>query len=284
MKKISEDVLYISDLDGTLLRRDTSLSDYTAKVLTKLIDEGMQFTYATARSLVSAQRVLAAKGLQVNFPVPVIVYNGVCIRYASSGKILSLENFSREEKEKLFLFLQKNDLHPFVYSFLGNEEKLRWMKEAEKTGMAYLKDRRGDPRLEKAISEKELLQGRVFYFTCIGRKEQLEPVFACREQYPFARFTLQEEIYRPGEYWLEIMPAGASKASALERLRKYMHFRKVVVFGDGENDIPLFQAADEGYAVSNAAEPLQKAADGIILSNEEDGVARWLSENVYTNT
>ena len=43
------------------------------------------------------------------------------------------------------------------------------------------------------------------------------------------------------------------------------------------NDLPLFQAADESYAVANAVPELKAAASGIIPSNEEDGVARWLA-------
>ena len=51
---------------------------------------------------------------------------------------------------------------------------------------------------------------------------------------------------------------------------------KLVVFGDGKNDIDLFELADESYAVSNAHEDLKKYATAIISSNDEDGVAKWL--------
>ena len=54
----------------------------------------------------------------------------------------------------------------------------------------------------------------------------------------------------------------------------------MVSFGDAINDIPMFQVSDECYAVSNAVDELKKIATGIIESNEEDGVARWLQRNV----
>ena len=56
---------------------------------------------------------------------------------------------------------------------------------------------------------------------------------------------------------------------------------KLIVFGDGKNDIDMFQIADESYAVANAHEELKKHATAVILSNDEDGVARWLEVN-YT--
>lgn len=48
------------------------------------------------------------------------------------------------------------------------------------------------------------------------------------------------------------------------------------MFGDGENDVDLFEAADEAYAVANAADVLKAVATGVIGANDEDGVARWL--------
>ena len=47
------------------------------------------------------------------------------------------------------------------------------------------------------------------------------------------------------------------------------------MFGDGENDVDLFEAADEAYAVANAADVLKAVATGVIGAND-DGVARWL--------
>ncbi|MBR4223559.1 MAG: HAD hydrolase family protein, partial [Oscillospiraceae bacterium] len=68
------------------------------------------------------------------------------------------------------------------------------------------------------------------------------------------------------------------KANAARRLKAILGCDRVVAFGDGRNDIDLFEMADEGYAVSNAHEDLKAAADGIIGSNDEDSVALWLKE------
>lgn len=45
----------------------------------------------------------------------------------------------------------------------------------------------------------------------------------------------------------------------------------------------MFELADESYAVSNAHEDLKKCATGIILSNDEDGVAKWLDSRKTNN-
>ena len=49
--------LYVSDLDGTLLRSNESTSEYTNHVINSLVDKGMIFSYATARSLITAKKV-----------------------------------------------------------------------------------------------------------------------------------------------------------------------------------------------------------------------------------
>ena len=48
--------LYVSDLDGTLLRSNEVTSKYTNQVINSLVKEGMIFSYATARSLVTAKK------------------------------------------------------------------------------------------------------------------------------------------------------------------------------------------------------------------------------------
>ena len=53
--------LYVTDLDGTLLNSSDKISQYSIEIINGLVAKGMQFTYATARSLVSASMV--AKGL-----------------------------------------------------------------------------------------------------------------------------------------------------------------------------------------------------------------------------
>lgn len=48
--------LYVSDLDGTLLRKNETLSPYTIKTINALTSSGMSFSYATARSLNTAKK------------------------------------------------------------------------------------------------------------------------------------------------------------------------------------------------------------------------------------
>lgn len=268
--------LYVTDLDGTLLNARDSISPYSIDIINRLVERGMLFTYATARSLSSA--AVVARGLSAR--IPVIVYNGAFIINPATGERLSELYFERNEADKVSELLMRNNASPLVYSYVDGVEKVSWVTAEENEGVRnYLSKRQGDRRLRPLEDSGGLYDGKVFYYTCIGEKEELEPLYELLKQDGRYRCTLQQELYRT-EYWLEIMPARATKANAIRRLKELWGCDRVVSFGDAVNDLPMFEISDECYAVSNAVQELKAAATGIIASNEQDGVARWLAENV----
>lgn len=101
----------------------------------------------------------------------------------------------------------------------------------------------------------------IFYITCIDESQKLEPFYE-KYQNDF-HCVYQEDIYSR-EQWLEIMPKKTSKSNAIKQLQALMKCERLVVFGDGRNDIDMFQIADEGYDVSNAHEDLKKNASATI--------------------
>ena len=267
--------LYVSDLDGTLLNQEARLSAYTAETLNLLIEEGLPFTYATARSVHSA-RIVAA-GLQTRLPV--ITYNGVFLQDAQTGKVLSRTVFSPEEVENLAGYLSRHPVSALAYALLDGEERVSWLPERENEGVRYyLSCRKGDKRFRAVSAEPALYQGEVFYITCIGEQDALSPLYnAVRGDTRFS-VTFQQELYRE-EYWLEIMPARATKAHGIRKLCALLGFDRVVSFGDAINDLRMFECSDECYAEENAVPELKAAATGVIKSNEADGVAQWLAGN-----
>lgn len=267
--------LYVTDLDGTLLNTDVAISEYSLNTINSLVEQGMLFTYATARSLSSAS--IVAKGLSTR--IPVIAYNGAFIIEPDTGKILSKEDFPKEQRKKIMDTLLQYNISPLVYSFVDGVEKVSWLRGTENVPKQnYLDSRKGDKRLRPVTTNEALFAGEIFYFTCLGEKEELQPLYDIFSKDENLTCTFQQEIYKK-EYWLEIMPRGATKANAILKLKELWKCDRIVSFGDAINDIPMFKISDECYAVENAVEELKKAATGTILSNNQDGVAKWLNEN-----
>ena len=266
--------LYVTDLDGTLLNSNDQISQYSMEIINGLVAKGMQFTYATARSLVSASVV--AKGLSTT--IPVIAYNGALIVNPATGEVISSLSFTGEEAARIREVLQEHGANPLVYAYVDGVERVSYVTGRENEGIRrYLEVRKGDRRFRPLEDETLLYQGNIFYFTCIADKEELLPLYEIFKRDGRYRCTLQQELYRP-EFFLEIMPEKASKAEAIKRLKEIWHCGKVVSFGDAVNDIPMFEISDECYAVANGVAELKACATGVIASNDEDGVSRWLAD------
>ncbi len=268
--------LYLSDLDGTLLRNDETISEFTANVINKLSAKGIPFSFATARSLVTTKKVTA----NITTRLPVVVYNGAFIMDNLSGEIL-YGNYFEENTKELFEDIEKQGVFPVVYSFNKGVEKLSFVESKSSQGQKiYLKSREGDKRINPVKCFKDLLKGEKFYITCIDNTEKLLPIY---EKHKNTFKCLYQKDYYSHYYWLEIMPKNTTKANAALKLKEMLGCDELVVFGDEINDIEMFKIADKAVAVANANEELKPYATEFTDSNETDGVARWLQKK-YTES
>lgn len=265
-------ILYVSDLDGTLLRNDQTLSNFTLTTINSLTSQGMLFSYATARSYATAS--IVTKGLREN--IPVIVYNGTFILENGTKKQLLSNAFAKTDAVRILYELSEGGIFPIVYAFIDGEEKFSYIKHSTTDG--FINTRHGDGRDRTVNTVSELEVGDIFHFTCIDSPQKLLPLYEkLKDEFPCVYYR---EMYS-GEWWLEIQPKAATKASAVLELKKLLGCDKIICFGDGKNDLSMFEVADECYAVENADEKLKNAATAVIGKNENDGVAKWLLKNAF---
>ncbi|MCM1284345.1 MAG: HAD family hydrolase [Muribaculaceae bacterium] len=265
-------ILYVSDLDGTLLRSNEKTSEYTNNVINSLTEKGMIFSYATARSLITAKKATSG----INAKIPLIVYNGAFVMDNFTEDIL-IANYFDDRVDAVLDDLFASQVYPIVYAYIDGREKFSFVPGLCSDGMhKFLDSRKGDIRTNVVSTAGDLKSGDIFYITCIDQPQKLKPLY---EKYKDScHCVYQTDIYT-NEQWLEIMPLNASKAKAVKQLQSQLKCEKLVVFGDGKNDIDMFELADESYAVQNAHEDLKRIATAVISSNDEDGVAKWLAEN-----
>lgn len=155
-------VLYVSDLDGTLLRSDAKTSEYTNQVINQLTSKGVLFSYATARSYMTAVKV--TKGLYAK--IPIITYNGAVILQNDTYDIIAKNIFTQAEKEEILNELLCHDIYPIVYSYQSDQEKFSYViNKCNRATAEFLSTRRGDIRDNPVEKDGELALGDVFYFT-----------------------------------------------------------------------------------------------------------------------
>jgi len=268
--------LYLSDLDGTLIRSDEMISKYTATIINRFVEAGGYFSYATARSIVTAEKVTA--GLNTAFPV--ICHNGVFIINNATKEVLQANFFTSVVANDIQKTLSKYGVLPITYAYIEGRERFSFIERDISDGMRFFLDSRlHDIRRREVDTEGELYCGDMFYFSCIDDETKLAQIRDIFRTDKRVYCVYQNDIYS-GAQWCELLPAKATKASAAIQLKEMLGCDRLVVFGDAKNDLPLFSVADERYAMSNAVPELKGIATAVIGSNDEDGVAKWLEENV----
>ena len=267
--------LYVSDLDETLLRSDERLSAFTVNTVNTLVERGMIFTFATARSLKTALEV--TQGLSPRLPV--ITYNGTFIIESGTQKILHSTGFPAAEVQAILSALRLGELSPMVRTLTHGKDRIFYDPTAVTPAMKRYLDRRiGDDRLTKLSNGEAYPNENVFCFTCMDEKEKLLRVQSALAGMGTFRIHCLHDVYTDSD-WLEIQPTAATKSNAILALKELLGCDRVICFGNGINDVSMFEIADECYAVANAEEPLKAIATAVIDSNDEDGVAKLLAEN-----
>ena len=267
--------LYLSDLDGTLLRSEERISEYSAGIINRFVQEGGCFSYATARSIVTASKVTVG----LNLSIPVVCHNGVFIMDSTTHEVMRSNFFAAEETGYLAELLNKHNVYPIVYAYVDGKERFSYIERFVTPGMRHFLDSRiGDPRRCEVKNVEELYEGGVFYMSCMDTEVSLSHIENTINADARFNSIYQKDFYSDAQ-WCEILPKDATKANAALQLKAMLGCDRMVVFGDNINDLSMFQVADERYAVANAVQELKDIATGVIESNDNDGVARWLKEN-----
>lgn len=269
--------LYVSDLDGTLLSPEAEITPFTRDTLNKLCAEGIDFTFATARSIYSALPLTAELGINV----PCILMNGVSIYDIQNQRYVKNEYIPVEASAAVLRAFEANNVRCFMYRIDDTGTLVCYYSEITTKVMRSFAESRKKQYLKPFEQCKRLIDkadGNTVYFTTTGPRDVLLPVKEEVEKIDGVDCAFYLDIYN-GEWYLEIFSHRASKYNAVKFLRENYGFEKVVAFGDNLNDLPMFEAADVRVAVGNAREELKAAADAVIGTNAEDGAARWLIEN-----
>jgi Cof subfamily protein (haloacid dehalogenase superfamily) len=269
--------LFVSDLDGTLLGPDGALGDTTAGIVNDLIADGVLVSYATARSFLWARRLTARLALTA----PAIVYNGAFVVDPRDGEAVAAHYLHDGAAATVLDTIHRHGQVPLVYSGGPRDDRVAWVEGAESPGIAvYLSERPDDPRLRPVAVRGALPASRVFTVTVIGRLEAMRALGDELRSVLGGRVTVlvQEDTYHPDQTWLEVTAPEATKAFGVRRAADLVGARRLVVFGDNLNDLPMFAVADEAYAVANAVPEVKVAAAAVIGSNAAGGVATWLRD------
>lgn len=269
--------LFVTDLDGTLLDSNACVTDQTADILNELIENGVNFTFATARTAATA--LVITQKLKINQPC--ILMNGVSIYDVIEKKYIKNEFIEYEKVISVARAFKRHNLSPFMYKIKRDMLYAIYTDFSNSAMKEFYEQRRDryDKPFIKCENLEDVADSNVVYFTILDSYEKLLPLKNEIDSISGVKYAFYKDVYH-GECWfLEIFSCNASKYNAVKFLRKYSGFDFITGFGDNLNDMPLFEACDRKIAVENAKSELKDIADLVIGDNNSDSVALWIKDN-----
>lgn len=260
----------VSDMDDTLLDDDCKLSDYTLSVLKRCMECGIRIIPASGRAMTSMLPHLR----QLNTGYPAIGCNGAQL-IGADFSLLSCKEFDAELARELCAFMDSYGFYvqvykdEFFYYATECEPSKQYKKSSGMKGMAV-----GDLQTFLTFPTPKVLG--------ITHPEDVARVLPVAEKHFAGRAAFS--VSKP--YFLEAEPPGVSKGNALKELSSIIGIdpMRTFVFGDSLNDLSLFDFTPNSVAMENGRAEVKAAARYICAPNHQDGVARFIEENILNST
>ncbi|MCM1528433.1 MAG: Cof-type HAD-IIB family hydrolase [Alistipes sp.] len=267
-----EKIILLSDMDGTLLTSKKTISGEDMAAIEKFIDMGGKFTVATGRTIQSFRQYRSILPLHM----PVIMYNGGGIYDYSQEKLLCsspLPAASREMSMELLRLMPETggevltDKGTYVFS---NTEYQQLHTRLCGITPEYM-------------SLPEIPEGGWLKVLFALAPEDIPHLQLLTEQ---LGYTGEADFVRSSDIFLEMLPKGVSKGSALAEYRKLegMEDFTFIAVGDFDNDLEMIQAADIGVCPANAEESVKNAADIVLTRTNDEGALAELIQRITDNS
>lgn len=266
-----------TDLDGTLLKSDTTVSSENLCAIKRLSKKGIKTVVLTGRTFYEIPYELRSCD-----EIEYFVYsNGAGIQSSKKG-IIYYNTFDRKTSCEIYEILDSFDTLIELYSnqfpYIDEEDYSDDSFEYYRIDESFL------PEMKKSRKPIKNLKG---LLTDESYKIEMFDVFfrndsekeACRKLL-LEKFDVIE-ITSSLSSNLEIIKKGTNKGSGLKKLCELTKYDldDIIVIGDSKNDISAFNTAKTKYAVSNACVEIKSLADKIICSNDE-GIMKYMENEI----
>ncbi len=263
--------LLFTDMDGTLLRKDCTISSDMRAALDKMTAAGHHLILSSGRPLPSILEVREKE--QINYPNMLILSNNGALVYDCDKDINLLEcRICQEDIAYIIAKAEARGLH--IHGYTAREIVCHGMN-AE---LEFYTNRIHLPLICVEDIAAYLPEG-CFKLQSIHLTDRsvLEDFRESLLDYCGNRIQM---IFSNDQY-LEILPAEAGKGNALRFIADHLHAPLSHTFasGDAENDLSMLEAAGTGIAMANATDAVKAAAQVVTTkTNNEDGLLEILDK------
>lgn len=269
--KHSRKNLLFTDMDGTLLMDDSTVSAPMKKALDRLADAGHRLILTSGRPLPAILEV--CEQAELTYPGMIIISNnGGYIYDCDEDKSILEYRLSAEDIGYIVNKAREHGIHIHGYTkshivCLEMNEELRYYTRRIHMPLKYVAD------IAEALPDGSYKLQAIHltdHNALVRFRDDLLDYCGDRIQMIFSN-----------EQYLEILPAEAGKGNAIRFITDYLPVSRMHTFaaGDAENDISMLEAAHIGIAMQNATDAVKAKADIITaLDNNNNGLLEILDK------
>lgn len=260
--------LVATDLDGTLLRDDLSVSERTRRAIARAREAGIDVIPVTARQPHGMRDVAAQAGLTGE----AICSNGAVTYHLGRDEVTDTVYLDGTTIRDVGLALRAR-LPGLIFAGVRDGGR-RFLAEAAYAAVAAFQDHKRHPHEMEIATLDKLSAEPCLKFIVRHPDLTSDALLAEVRALGLAGF----EATHSRAPFVEVLGVGVSKAAALERLcaRRGLARHEVLALGDGPNDLPMLAWAGRAVAPATAHPEVLAAVREVTASNDEDGVAQVL--------
>ena len=258
---INRNTLLLFDLDNTLLRTDRTISERTMEALRRCREQGVLIGISTSRAIHNCMTFLPQL-----MPDLFIASGGAVIQY--HGENIYSAEFTVEETQQMIRTARE---------VCGSDSEI-----TIDTLNAHYWNYKVDPK-ERDATWGDAVYTDYFDFTDRALKfcvKVLDPSVARRLADSLSQCDCLKFV---GTQWYKFTKKEATKENAILYACRIcgIALENVTAFGDDAPDIGMLKLCGTGVAMGNALDTVKEAADVVIGSNDEDGIAKYLEQRYF---
>lgn len=270
--------LIVTDLDGTLLNEKKELTQITIDTLIEAQKQGIKIVLATGRNYQSLKPIYTKLKMDQFNTGAIVGVNGEETFYFENNEYEKIADLSANQAMYLLKKLSLMMFNVQLMNDLRIKDYCPKLLYFFKKIVFKIKHYNLDIGFEGIMKNHTYINRSTFIDHSINKVGIAQLDVYLSLMLPLVRYQLKDDydVLKVSKGWAEIMPKGVNKGSGVLRVMEHYNIlpKEVLVFGDGENDLSMFDVTSNSFAPENALKTVKKKANYHCPANYEDGVAK----------
>lgn len=270
----NQDILFVCDLDHVLCDEHEEMSAYTKVKLKQLLEQGAKITIATKQ----APANVLSKIKDIPLSLPMIAMNGACCYDVVTQEYHHCKEISPNVLDGILQVFHQHHRNCFVHTILYQMHHVFFEELSHTVEEDMYHQMRKIPYCHYVCHTIPKNQPALYVYA-IHKTQSIQALYQTLKQCPWfhdLHIVIKQDAH-PGYSSIEIYHKDARKHQAVQVLQMQYHIKKLIVFGNDMEDLPLMAQADECYTFAKAQNEMLAYAN-VLTGNQEEAVVRKINQ------